>query len=103
MLLLDVLVKEISYRNEHNMLSIELKTIDLAQCVGLLEDIKALIPEEMKGKGKEFEKKSSLEPPSHVGIDRQRVASEKFNGECDCYCYTDYSDNSGCCRCIGFV
>merc|ERR1711933_196545 len=64
MFLLDVLVKEISYRNEHNMFSIELQTIDVAQCVALLEQLKALIPEEMGAKGMKLHNQQfSLEAP----------------------------------------
>eukprot|EP01084_Bolivina_argentea_P277258 473289_1 len=46
LLLLNALVKELDYRSEMKMISIELGSIDLKKCTTLLEHIKGLIPEE---------------------------------------------------------
>jgi len=48
LLLLEALVREISYRSNHNMLSIELKDIDLVTLLKLSNDVQNLIPKEMR-------------------------------------------------------
>jgi len=48
LLLLDALVRELSYRVDMKMLSIELKSIDLLRCLKLLDDVKDLIPISMQ-------------------------------------------------------
>ena len=46
LLLLDAVVRELSYRTKHNMLQIELESIDLTLLDQLLHDVKELVPME---------------------------------------------------------
>ena len=48
LLLLDALVRELAYRTDMKMLSIELKSIDLLRCLKLLDDVKNLVPQPLQ-------------------------------------------------------
>ena len=48
LLLLDALVRELAYRTEMKMIQIELRSIDLLQCLKLLDNIKDLVPQPLQ-------------------------------------------------------
>ena len=48
LLLLDVLVRELAYRTDMKMIEIELKSIDLLQCLKFMDDLKALVPQPLQ-------------------------------------------------------
>jgi len=73
LLLLDAVVRELSYRTRHNMLQIELESVDLNLLDQLLRDVQELVPMEPVTNEQETTEKDA--PPDNKKMDTIEVPS----------------------------